>query len=263
MKKEATIRTDEIGFGTLKLLQNPKEFCYGVDAVILADFAASICGSYRYAADLGTGTGVIPFILHHKAADEQSRCFGLDFNEDSVALAQESSRLNDLSEKIRFGCGDIAELASCPRAKEFSGDPLWKAAMEDGGFDVVTSNPPYFAKGSAIPSAASGKFRARHETTADLDAFLQAAAKILKRRGQFFLVHRPSRLVDLFESCRRWGLEPKTIRFVVPEAGQAPNIVLVHCVLGGGRELSYLPQLAVYNGSGHYSDDIQRIYERI
>ena len=31
------IRTDDIGFGNLKLLQDPSEFCYGVDAVILAD----------------------------------------------------------------------------------------------------------------------------------------------------------------------------------------------------------------------------------
>lgn len=85
------IRTDDIGFGNLKLLQDPSEFCYGVDAVILADFAASICGGYRYAADLGTGTGVIPFILHHKAGSGDSRYFGLDFNEESVGLARESA----------------------------------------------------------------------------------------------------------------------------------------------------------------------------
>ena len=90
------IRTDDIGFGNLKLLQDPSEFCYGVDAVILADFAASICGGYRYAADLGTGTGVIPFILHRKAGSGDSRCCGLDFNEGSVGLARESSRLNGL-----------------------------------------------------------------------------------------------------------------------------------------------------------------------
>lgn len=44
----------------------------------------------------------------------------------------------------------------------------WRVAgaMENGGFDVVTSNPPYFAKGSAIPAEGAGKFRARHETTA-------------------------------------------------------------------------------------------------
>ena len=85
----------------------------------------------------------------------------------------------------------------------------------------------------------------------------------MKRRGQLFMVHRPSRLVDIFESCRRCRLEPKTIRFVVPEVGQAPNIVLIHCVLGGGRELKYLPQLAVYDGRGSYSREIKKIYERI
>ena len=263
------IRTDDIGFGNLKLLQNPSEFCYGVDAVILADFAAKICSSYRAAADLGTGTGVIPFILHHKAGCADSRCFGLDFNEGSIELAQESSRLNGLAERIRFGCGDIAELAKCSGVSEvcsFSGfarDPGWQEIVAGGGFDLVTSNPPYFANGRAIPSGAAGKFRARHETTADLDGFVQAAAKILKRRGQLFLVHRPSRLVDIFESCRRYRLEPKTIRFVVPEAGQSPNIVLVHCVLGGGRELKYLPELAVYDGHGNYSREIRKIYERV
>ena len=34
-------RLDNIGFADLRLLQKPEEFCYGVDAVILADFAAS------------------------------------------------------------------------------------------------------------------------------------------------------------------------------------------------------------------------------
>lgn len=127
------IRTDDIGFGNLKLLQDPSEFCYGVDAVILADFAASICGGYRYAADLGTGTGVIPFILHHKAGSGDSRYFGLDFNEGSIGLARESSRLNGLCEQIHFGCGDIAELTGCASGKSFCRG--WRVAgrKENGG----------------------------------------------------------------------------------------------------------------------------------
>ena len=35
-----TERIDQIGFGGLELIQEPAEFCYGVDAVLLADFAA-------------------------------------------------------------------------------------------------------------------------------------------------------------------------------------------------------------------------------
>ena len=60
-------RLDEIGFGGLRLIQKPEEFCYGVDAVILADFASKYSRkSFRSAVDLGTGTGIIPLILSYK-----------------------------------------------------------------------------------------------------------------------------------------------------------------------------------------------------
>ena len=34
------LRLDTMGFGKLQILQDPREFCYGIDAVLLADFAA-------------------------------------------------------------------------------------------------------------------------------------------------------------------------------------------------------------------------------
>lgn len=39
--RKKTERIEDIGFGELKLIQNPEEFCYGIDAVLLADFADS------------------------------------------------------------------------------------------------------------------------------------------------------------------------------------------------------------------------------
>ncbi|MBQ1401523.1 MAG: SAM-dependent methyltransferase, partial [Firmicutes bacterium] len=50
-------RVDDTGFGGLKLVQRPDEFCYGVDAVLLASAAAE-SGAFRTIADLGAGTGV-------------------------------------------------------------------------------------------------------------------------------------------------------------------------------------------------------------
>ena len=35
-------KIDEIGFGGLKLIQSSEGFRYGVDAVVLADFAANL-----------------------------------------------------------------------------------------------------------------------------------------------------------------------------------------------------------------------------
>ena len=51
-------RVDDLQFRGLKLIQNPESFCFGTDAVLLADFAtvkknAAVC-------DLGTGTGILP-----------------------------------------------------------------------------------------------------------------------------------------------------------------------------------------------------------
>ena len=61
-------RLDEIGFGGLKLIQKPQDFCYGVDAVLLADFAANTAKKKSAIIDLGTGTGIVPVILSHKTA---------------------------------------------------------------------------------------------------------------------------------------------------------------------------------------------------
>ena len=87
-------RADDTGFGTLKLIQKPEEFCYGVDAVILADFAAenASCGRHAEkvtAVDLGTGTGIIPLILSHKTG--WNRLVGVEVQEGSLDRAGRSA----------------------------------------------------------------------------------------------------------------------------------------------------------------------------
>lgn len=239
-------RIENIGFGNLKLIQDTEGFCYGVDAVILADFANSIYPGFQRVVDLGTGTGVIPFILSHK--NENAELVGIDVQEQSIALARKSCALNRLQERISFFQMDVSQLEG--------------SILKKGSADMVTCNPPYFARGEAIPSSTSGKFIARHETTATVEDFVKAAAMLLGKRGHFFMVHRPSRLVDLFTCCRKHGLEPKDMRLVVPRPGEIPNIVLIHCVAGGGRQMKLMRELAVYKEDGGYSDEIEAIYER-
>jgi len=238
-------RVENIGFGELKLIQNPEAFCYGIDAVILSDFANSIYPDFRNAVDLCTGTGIVPFILSHK--NSSAELTGVDVQASSIDMARRSCEMNGLEDRVHFACSDILEM---------------DMSISGKSVDMVTCNPPYFAKGGAIPSSNAEKFIARHETTATVEDFIKAAAGLLKGKGHFFMVHRPSRLVDIFYFCRKYGLEPKDIRFVVPKAGQTPNIVLIHCSAGGGRELKYMKNLCVYNDDGSYTEEIECIYER-
>ena len=238
---------EEIGFGGLKLIQSSEGFRFGIDAVLLADFAAGVYPAADSIVDLGTGNGVIPLILSHKT--NARSITGIDLQAKAIELAGRSCELNGLSERIRFIQCDVAKLQ-----------------MEEpdlrGTADAVVSNPPYIARGAGLTNAGDSKFLSRQETTAGVDEFTAAAAFLLRERGHFFLVHRPSRLVDLFYYCRKHGLEPKKIRFVAPRQGAKPNIVLLHCVKGGGRELDFEEELYVYDEEGKYTAQIMKIYEK-
>lgn len=235
-------RIDETGFSNLKLIQKPDEFCYGVDAVILADFASK--KKARRIVDLGTGTGIVPVILSHKTNAEF--IYGIEYQKDSFDRALRNIEINGLGDRLGFINANVAEFVEL---KEWA--------------DAVTTNPPYMVSNGAITNENTAKTIARHETVGTLDDFVRCAAGILKNKGDFYMVHRPSRLVDIFAICRKYRLEPKEIRFVAPRKGERPNIVLVHCVKNGGAELKILEDLYVYDEPGVYSEEIQRIYERI
>ncbi len=259
-----TERIDQIGFGGLRLIQEPTEFCYGVDAVILADFAARQGGFCEEnfegrpivpkrrgsqdcrAVDLGTGTGIIPLILSYKTTC--SRLVGVEIQAGSCARAARSAELNGLQERVHFFCADVKNFCD-------------EAGMELlGSVELVTCNPPYTQGQGGLTNRNSAKAIARHETTAGLADFVQCASRLLKPKGSFFMVHRPSRLVDLCAAGRVFGLEPKELCFVSPKEGEIPNIMLVHMIKGGGPELRLLRPLYIYDEAGNYTEELRACY---
>lgn len=241
-------RTDCIGFGDLRLTQRPEDFCYGVDAVILADFAASVSKPIETIMDLGTGNGIIPLILSHKTAAQ--KIYGLEIQEESYAVACKNIEENGLDGRIAMIHGNVKEIGRTLQ-------PALHATM-----DMVVSNPPYMANQSGLINQNPAKTIARHETDGSLGDFLNAAVRLLRSKGHLYMVHRPSRMVDLFCFAREVGLEPKELRLVCPREGEPPNIILVHFVKGGGKELKILPTLNVYASDGKYTDEILKIYEK-
>ncbi|MCI5688962.1 MAG: tRNA1(Val) (adenine(37)-N6)-methyltransferase [Emergencia sp.] len=241
------LRLDRTGFGDLEIFQNPAAFCYGVDAVLLADFAADGAARRKAACrimDLGTGTGIVPLILSHKTS--AGYIAGMELQKEAWELAEKNRAHNGLQARLAFFHRDV---------KDFDG------ALR-GTFDVVTTNPPYTEGNCGIASSNRAKAVARHETTASLDDFVRTAAALLRDKGDFYMVHRPARLVDICESCRKYRLEPKEMRFVSGKPMEKPNIILVHCVKNGNRELRLLDPLYVHREDGSYSEEILKIYEK-
>ena len=235
-------RIDEIGFGNLRLIQKPEDFCYGIDAVLLATFAE--IRNHSSIIDLGTGTGVIPLILSSRSNADIT---GVEIQEYSYERGERSLLLNGLEDRIRLIHGDIKEIAR-------------NGLVKLGGFDMVLTNPPYVKGNGGLKNKEMAKTIARHETSAGLAEFIGTAADLLKDRGDFYMVHRPSRLVDICCLCREQRLEPKRLRFVSPNVRSKPNLVLIHCVKNGRSELKLLNPLFVYHEQGGYTPEILHLY---
>lgn len=273
-------RLDEIGWNGLRLIQKPEDFCYGIDAVLLADFAATGGGRRESGtpaenlqnmgllgncaiADLGTGTGIIPLVLSRKMQNA-SYIFGVEMQEESYKRAVRNVEINHLEDRLKMVLGDVSDRDLSQKMKEL----LWERKKENSenvrnsGFDIVTTNPPYMEGSCGLTSGNTAKMMARHETTGTLEDFIRTGAELLRDKGDFYMVHRPSRLTDICCLSRKYNLEPKAVRFVSPSASEIPNIMLIHCVLFGGRELRMRKPLNVYDEKGQYTQEVKRIYDR-
>lgn len=237
------LRTDDIGFGGLRLTQDTDFFCYGTDAVMLADFASS--GRFRNVIDLGTNNGVIPIIL--SSLSEAEELVGVELQPEAAVLAEKNVSDNGLADRIKIVNADVLDLPGM---------------LPKASFEAVTMNPPYFPMGGGLLTEEQLKRTARHEVTASLSDFVKCAAYLLADRGALYMIHRPSRLADIFSACLSEKLEPKRMRMIVPHAGDQPNLVLLECRKRGGRELKILPELAVYKSDGTYTDEVKSIYRK-
>ena len=239
--KRSGLRLDELGRKGYRILQDPDAFCFGVDAVLLADFAKA--GPEERVLDLGTGNGIIPLLLD--ARDRGGKIVGLELQADAAALAQENFKLNHAEERLKAVCGDLKEAS---------------ALFGRASFDVVVTNPPYQELGRGVVNPDEAKMIARHEAACTLEDVLREAAVCLKLHGRFYMVHRPKRLAEILSGMERVGIAPRTLRFVHAREGEQASLVLVSGFRGGGKELRVLPPLIIYGEGGGYRPDVYEIY---
>lgn len=235
-------RLDELVINNLRLIQHPDEFCFSLDAVLLAHFASVRAGGS--AVDLGTGTGVIGLLLLARGVGTVT---GIEINPDMADRACRSAEGNGCADKFRVIHGDMRDI---------------KELLPGGGFELVVSNPPYRPVGGGYISPNDRVAMARHEVTASLADVVAAAKYLVKYRGRFAMVHLPERLAEITVAMCAAGIEPKRLQLVYPAAGKKPNMLLIEGVRGARPGLDVLPPLIVYTTDGGYSEDIMKLYRQ-
>lgn len=237
-------RIDDLEYKNLKIIQNKKGFCFGIDSVLLSDFAKEIKKDSKV-LDLGTGTGIISILLCGKT--NLKEIIGVEIQKDVYEMAQRSAKLNQLENKFKLLNEDIKNLSKI---------------FPTNSFDAIVTNPPYKKENTGLKNENKSLEISRHEVMCSINDIAIISSKLLNNNCSLYMVHRPDRLIDIIEALRENNLEPKKIRFVYPKINKAPNLVLIKATKGGKPFLKIENPLIVYKEDGTYTNEILEIYNK-
>ena len=225
---------DELNRDGLRILQKRDGFRFGMDAVVLADFARP----GTRVADFGTGSGVIPLLM--AARNKGLRFDALEADSDIAGMAARTMRLNGMEDRIRVHLC-LAEEAP--------------AALGFNAVNTVVCNPPYWGHGRSPEEDP-----ARVQTDRGLRGWFTAAYKVLCGRGSFCMVYSAPWAMEVLRDLHEAGLEPKRLRFVHHDIGRAASLVLIEAVKSARHGAEVLPPLVLFEPDGRPTAEQNRIY---
>lgn len=192
--------------------------------------------------DLGAGAGLLGVLLLSR--QPSMTVVGIEKDSHACAMLRRNAEENTLPLTV----------VECDlRCRE--------ALPEKGSFDLVITNPPYFAAGSGA-AAGGQRGTARTESTAALTDILDAAEALLRYGGELSIVYRTERLAELMHEAALRRLVPKRLRLVHAHAEAAPSMALLTCKKGGHHGLTVEPPLLMKLADGSESADVKAAYFR-
>ena len=210
MLKE-TERLDDLQLNNLQIIQDTAGYLFTSDAVALANFVKP-CLNARV-VDMCSGSGVIGILINAK--NKVKSVTMVEFQECMADMSKRSLELNGITniEVVNRKLQGVNSIIGV-------------------GYDVVVCNPPYKQKGTAHKLNENQVVAiAKHEIEVTLEEIFVEASKLLKFGGDFYIVNKEERLVDMLSGLRKNKLEPKEL--VVLSSKSGANAVMIKAKKGG------------------------------
>ena len=238
---EENERIDDLQLVGLRILQKTTGFRFGMDAVLLSDFAR--VEERDRVADFGTGTGILPLLLAGRG--KGAHFDALEIQGDMADMAKRSVSLNQLTERI------AVHNLPVERAEE---------VIAPGTLDAIVCNPPYGLPGATLLNPAKTLSTARHQTEEGLTAWYRMAYRLLRGKGRFHMIYPATRMLEAMTALSKARLEPKRFRLIYPYADKPANLVMIEAMKDAKPMLHPEPPLIIYEKDGTMTPELKRIY---
>ena len=247
------IRIDDLEIKNYKIYQDTDKFCFGIDAVLLANFILMEENKNFCLFDLCTGNGIIPFIIYAKRKSH-IKIDAIDIDCEQIQLAKKTIDLNkhidkNIDDDLHFINDDIKNIINTKKYVDYINK-----------YDVVSCNPPYIKKNSGIENLSSKLNFAKHEIYITLDIICKTANTLLNANKNFYMIHRTDRLAEIIRVLKENNLEPKKIQFVYPSINKKSNLFLIKSTKKAKEGIIVKEPIIVFDNKGNFTDYVLNIY---
>ena len=188
--------------------------------------------------DLGSGCGTLGLLLCADHTD--CSVTGIELTENAHKAALNNAQRNNIAHRLTSICADLKTISDF---------------ITPGSFTCCVSNPPYFTGGPQSKSVPL----ARREDACSVEDIMKAAGWALKYGGDFFMVHRPERLAELFACAVRHKLEPKRLCLLRHKVDGPVALVLVQCRKGAKPGLLW-EEFSLHEPDGSPTEYYRKLY---
>lgn len=183
--------------------------------------------------DIGTGTGLIALMIAQRAI--KALVDAVELDEKAAEQARYNVSLTPFSSRVRVVTSSIQLFAE----------------TNQGLYDVIVCNPPYFV--DSLKSPNSTRTQARHTDSLTYDDLLVAADKLLSEKGALNMI-LPTAEADLFiEKAKNFGLTLAFCTQVLPTPVSVVKRKLMHFVRGESSLVEM--QLVIETDRHVYTDE--------